>query len=368
MRITSITLTLVALFVCAMPTSAKETMTIGVILPLSGNQAKSGEDLRDVIRMRMEELKAKNTKYNYKIVFEDDQGEPRQTINAFWKLLNVDHIDMAMSFYATPGAALTPIANNKKIIHLGLAAVPGVAKRPYSFNVYAKSDPAAALSSDFCKAMSYRRVAMINMKNAAAIGFEKAFLQKAPYQGITVMDKEYFAPGEKDFRVAILKIRESNPDALFIESLDPEASIIRKQMKEIGYNVPITSIGFWGTFSNPDPSFFGYPYVEAIASKEFADRFSEKYHHKSVYLTGFAYDSLGMYIDVCEKFSGNGKPTTDQVAVALRAVKDYPGVMGNLTPDTDGWFETPLSLIVLTPEGRREISLQEAMKNAQSER
>ena len=60
-------------------------------------------------------------------------------------------------------------------------------------------------------------------------------------------------------------------------------------------------------------------------------------------------------------YNGRGKPTPEYTAKALREIKDYQGVMGTLNPDENGWFDSHAALVIQTSEGRKEISLKEAV-------
>jgi branched-chain amino acid transport system substrate-binding protein len=348
--------------VCALTLSAKETIKIGVIFPLSGPMAQNGEDCRDAVLMRLNEQKTKDAKFNYQAIFEDDQCQPRQTVEAFWKLKAIDHVDMVMSLYSSPSAALAPIANYNKVLHIGEGFGSRITIRPYSFNNFSKGDSIALKSVELCQAMGYKRVAMLNVMFASTPAQEKYFAQYAPSHGLEIVSIQHFNMPEKDFRVAILKIREAKPDVLIIQAFDPEASIIRRQMKEIAFNVPITAMCMWGNFLEPD--YFGYPYVEPAASTDFTQKFAKIYKHDGVYFSGMAYDSVGMFIDACEQYTGPGKPPIDFLSKQLISLKDYPGVMGKLTPDADGWFDYPPAIVVQTPQGRKEITMEEAVKMA----
>ena len=51
----------------------KPVVKIGAIFPLSGDSAESGEYARDALIMAMEDAKAQDLKYEYKVLIEDDQ-------------------------------------------------------------------------------------------------------------------------------------------------------------------------------------------------------------------------------------------------------------------------------------------------------
>src|SRR5690606_27520471 len=67
--------------------------------------------------------------------------------------------------------------------------------------------------------------------------------------GGEIVAKELFPVGTVDFRTALTKLRDASPDAIYFGGVIAEAGILRKQMAEVGLNIPM--IGISG-FYDPD--------------------------------------------------------------------------------------------------------------------
>ena len=354
----SFALFILAFVACAAILEAKETIKIGVILPLSGQQSQNGEDLQDALLMKQKELKGQTTKFDYQLFFEDDAMTPRMAAEAAQKLINIDHVDMILSFSGS-GIAVSPIAESKKIIHIGMSFSPAVARGFYCFDNFPKPAPIATLMIEFCKAAGYQNVAILGQHQAGTDATEDAFKAMTPAAKINIVTLQKFARPERDFRVALLKIREKNPDVVLVDAFDPEAMIILQQMHDIAFQIPITSMGNWGTFH--DEAFYNRPYVEALPNRSFIQNFQRLYKRQSAYYSGIIYDSFGMLTHVCEECDGSRHPSNTVIAGKLRNIRNYPGVMGDLSPDSYGWFNIPAVLVIQIPEGRRQITLAEAV-------
>jgi hypothetical protein len=91
-----------------------EGMVIGVIGPFSGPIADYGEVMRGGI------LSASSTE---KIVFEDDQCDPKHAVSAFTKLTTIDKVDIIIGpACGSPQEAIAPLAKDKVIVLLPSAS------------------------------------------------------------------------------------------------------------------------------------------------------------------------------------------------------------------------------------------------------
>jgi len=356
--------TLLLLLCCStLALAAREIIKIGVVLPLSGNQAASGEDVRDALRMAEDRVRVSSTRYDYKLVFEDGQNQPRLSVEAFRKLSDIDHVDAVLSVYGAPGSAISPMAAHKGILHIGCGFSDVIAAGPLNFNNLTKPAPSAALLLRYLQAAGYRRIACISQQNASTNALEDALLKIIPGSTMEIVNLQKFNPGERDFRVQILRAREANPDLILIHGYDPECSIILKQMKDISLEVPISAMGHWGTLKDTTP-FRGIPYVDPKPTEAFTKAFANRYGHAPFLLSAMVSDSFTMLAKACETYTGDGKPSSEFIAKQLLKTKNYPGNIGSLTCDADGWFDSPASVVIFTTEGRRTVSMDEAVRLA----
>ncbi len=340
---------------------AKELIKVGVILPLTGNQSNIGEDVRNALSMKQDTVKTHQTKYDYQILFEDGQNLPRVSVEAFHKLVNIDEVKLIMTLYSGPGVPVSVIANNKGILHIGCAFSNDVARGYLNFNNFSRPEHSAQKLLDYLNAAGYKNVAIISQQQAGTNALEDAFSKKAMEACITLVAKEKFAPSERDFRVPLLRIRQAQPDVLLIHAFDPEASIIRRQMAQMGFNPPICAMGHWGAITQN--TFDGIPYIEANGNETFSKSFKERFGHYPSYFAAYLTDSLSMFIDACESFPSTSIPSATYIANWLENVKDYQGVMGNLSC-INHWFDSPPAIVIQTLESRHTVSLEEAVEIA----
>ncbi len=104
----------------------KPLIKIGVSAPLTSDNAHLGESMRDAMTMAKENLPA-DTKFDYEIIFEDDGLEAKRAALAANKLVSVDKVDALVSFSSGTGGVISPIAEQNKKIHFGIASAQSVA-------------------------------------------------------------------------------------------------------------------------------------------------------------------------------------------------------------------------------------------------
>src|SRR4051812_44226626 len=93
--------------------NGKPTIKIGITLPLTGDVARLGESVKNSLILAKSDLPA--TKYNYELVFEDDQFKPALGVTTANKLINIDKVSALVSFGSPVGNVISPIAEKSKI-------------------------------------------------------------------------------------------------------------------------------------------------------------------------------------------------------------------------------------------------------------
>lgn len=117
-------------------TGERQTVIVGVSLPLTGDVAMLGQSAKNAILLAQEQL-PKNLKYDYKLVFEDDQFKPALGATVANKLINIDNADALVSFGSPVGSVISPIAEKAQILHVNdFASASQVADGDYNFVHY----------------------------------------------------------------------------------------------------------------------------------------------------------------------------------------------------------------------------------------
>ncbi|MEK7390909.1 MAG: ABC transporter substrate-binding protein, partial [Patescibacteria group bacterium] len=91
----------------------KTAIKVGVIIPLTGDLAIIGEELKKGIDLAISELQFKGL--NITAIYEDDRFDPKVTATAANKLLNIDKVNFAVTFSIEEARPIVSIFNDHKV-------------------------------------------------------------------------------------------------------------------------------------------------------------------------------------------------------------------------------------------------------------
>ncbi len=327
----------VALFCSGSPVvPGKEVITIGTTLPLTGNLAFLGESYRDAINLALKDL-PKSDKYTYKVVFEDDGFDPKKAVSAAQKLIDSDKADILFSFGSPAGNAVSPIAEARRIPHLnGIASDTNVANGVYNFVHWTPPYEEARVLTQELQKRGITRVGILETNQPGTIAVGNAVRSSLAKTPIQVVSEERFAPGTKDFRSIISKVKNSGAEIYLLEATSPELEIMAKQMRELGVKEPFTSIeGF--EFTDEPALFEGMWYVNAAdPTADFVGRFSKEYGREAKIGAPNGYDALNLIVYAVEHAGTKEKPNALDIVAGLNRIKDFSGAVGTLNVDSEG--------------------------------
>ncbi len=318
--------------------NGKITIKIGATLPLTGDIAVLGQDNKDSILLAKEQLK--DTKYNYEIVFEDDQFKPAVGASTASKLINVDNVSALISFGSPVGNVVSSIAEKSKVLHVNdFASDPNVANGDYNFVHYTPSYQDSKVFISELKKRGIKNLVFFGQSdNPGVVAIINSFESDIKNTDIKVLSTQKFNTGTRDFRSMISKVKDLNPDIYVLEASTPELETLTKQLRDYGIKAPVTSMEAF-EFSDQLSLFEGMWYVNAADPTDwFVDSFMTKYGHIPKFGSANGYDALNLIVQAVEK-SGDGKtiPSREDIKNALSQVKGFNGALGNnLNIDKDG--------------------------------
>jgi len=311
-----------------------EPIKIGVIAPMTGNTAFLGEGIRDAILLAKENLNG--TKYKYEVIFEDDQLDSKLTASAVNKLISVDKVDVIITFGSGPGNVVAPIAEQRGVVHFGIASDPNVAKGNYNFIHWT---PPSEENKVFVAELQRRGINKLgvfesNQQGAAAVIAD--LRERLKGTDIEIVTDQLFNVGEKDFRSIITKAKNSGAEIYLLMAFSPELEVLAKQIKEAGVDTPLTSIEGFELTEQVD-LFEGEWYVNAAdATGDFISKFSAKTGKSPTLGVANSYDIFNLVVATIEKIKGSVKPLSEEIAQEITRVKNFDGALGNLSVNEDG--------------------------------
>lgn len=225
----------------------KEVIKIGAILPLTGKLSVMGEVEKNAMTLAAEDIN--KDKKIIEIVFEDGKGTPKDAVTAAQKLIDIDNVDVIITSTTGASLAVEPITTGKKKNLIAFCMDPDISlKSPYVMRYYiGVNDEAQAINKYFQNDTKAKKVGILYAKvpalekviNDTYIPYLKDLKVEIPFV-------ESYEIGEKDFKTAVAKLKNSNIDHLIILGYGFEYPNIFTELQQSQLLDKIKILGGWG--------------------------------------------------------------------------------------------------------------------------
>ena len=329
------------------PISA-EPIKIGTTLALSGKFAYLGEAQVNGLRMAVEEINSDGgiRGKQLELIAEDNQGDAKQAVSNVSKLLNIDNADIILSAFTHITNAVKDVVEQKNKVMIYTSTVGDIAESSPLFfrDYYDAADNGRALAK-LVRNSGYKNVSFLTEVSDQCLQLENAFKEESGKYGINVIRKESFNSTEKDLKTPLIKIKESNPEAIVVCAWRHEY-ILMKQLKELGmietqtfhWVAPFLPVAdtedMRSLFEENNAVSTWYWFAEVDYNdkqREFFEKYQERYGVKPTGESVYAYDDIYILADALTKCDKK-KQVRDSGCIAEELLKtDYNGVAGRLT-------------------------------------
>jgi branched-chain amino acid transport system substrate-binding protein len=328
--------------------TTKEPIKIGAILPLTGEAAVWGENVKTGIELAKEEINKKGGINGRKleIIYEDGQCDSKTGVSAAQKLITVDKVQVIIGeVCSSVTLAIAPIANQNKVVLITPASSADSISQAgeYIFRNYPRNSQFLDKIIELIEKLNKKKIAILFVNNDYGVGLKDYALQKISKEKIVLV--EGHDQKETDFRTTLTKLKSFNPDAVILATYYEDGALILKQAKEMKINAL-----FLGTDAFDDPKVIEiakeaaegliFSAVKPEAGPKFSEfkkAYIEKYNKEPVFLSDFAYDTLNIIVEAIEK--GNYKG--EDIKNYLYSIKNFPGASNLISFDENGDLINP---------------------------
>lgn len=325
---------------------SKQTVKIGAILPLSGPQATMGEASKAGMLKAYSELNKDDLKYNYELVFEDNQGKLPTMPAVTNKVVSQDKVDTIGTITSAFAKVIAPITDQHGVL-LWDFSFEDINYKPfakYSFNQgISTQDIADATYKEFIQGKT-DSIAVF-AENLGVIGLITSSLEEKLKKENVNYVMNNFNPGERDFRLTIAKNKENGFTKFLIFSMPPERDIIAKQLLEAG----IVKTDFYplgedmskvADFNEGMKTVTYHP-----GTQEFNDEILNEYNLGSTYGSAAFYDYVNLVVDAYEHLYKEGsKPSAEELTAYIHARKKYKCMSGECEVKDNGFILNPVKI------------------------
>ncbi|HEG8539970.1 TPA: ABC transporter substrate-binding protein [Campylobacter coli] len=218
-----------------------KTINLGVVLPLTGLVAAYGQDVFNGIELA-NKLNAKlDNGDEVKLIVIDTKGDKLETTSAVNRLIAQDKVIGIIGEATTPNTIQAiSIVEDKKIPLIAPVASGDklLEGKKYASRVcFSDSFQGDKFASYVTKELNLKNaVVIIDQSNVYSLGLAKAFEKSLKENGGKVIKKLAISSGDKDFRAVVSQLKSLNPDFVYMPIYHPEAALIARQAKQIGFD------------------------------------------------------------------------------------------------------------------------------------
>ncbi len=321
--------------------------SIGVVLPLTGRLAATGQLMKQGFDLALDEVNsAQLSRKKLKFIIEDDSSTAAGAVGAFHQLIRQEGVSVILG-PATSSAtqAAFPIAQDNQVVAIsptsgarGLSAIGDFVFRiPLTTGVVIPKGIKATQA-----VLGYQRVAtMYDETDLFSTDRDETLRETFAANDIEVLTTESFESGDTDYSAQLTRIKELNPDAIFVSALPPEKPGILIQGHQLGITVPFLvssltdlEVQAADVAAEGAITFIGWlPTDDAPGNQAFVESHIETFGMEPNAFAALSYASVHILAAAIEK-----APATDAISIrdALAALRDLDTVLGQFSFDPNG--------------------------------
>jgi branched-chain amino acid transport system substrate-binding protein len=225
------------------PAAANTPITIGVLLPLTGDFAFFGDQARQGIEVAVADLNREGEQV--RVIYEDERCLPKAAVEGFKKLVAVDKVDQIVGPVCT--GSILSVAESAKALRRHFLALldtnrPVAQSGEFTYAIGYSSEEEAEIVAEHARISGFVRIGIIYEEDAWAVCVKDAFKAKLEAIGGSVVAEEsqviLGAASAPDYRPVITKVMKRAPDALFVVPAY-NGGFFLKQLRSLGNKLPV---------------------------------------------------------------------------------------------------------------------------------
>ena len=213
------------------------TFKIGLILPMTGQQATTGRQIEAAARLYMAQNGDTVAGKKIQLIVKDDTSLPDTTRRLAQELVVNDKVNVLAGFGITPSALATaPIATQSKTPMVVMAAATSSITQasPYIVRSSFTLPQVSVALADWAPKNGIKKVVTLVSDYGTGIDAEKFFKDRLTFNGGEVTDALRVPLRNPDFAPFLQKVRDNKPDALFVFVPSGAGAAVMKQFLERG--------------------------------------------------------------------------------------------------------------------------------------
>lgn len=300
--------------------NGQSAIKVGLIIPLTGQQASTGKEIEAAVRLYMTQHGNTVAGKTIQVIVKDDGAVPDNTKRLAQELIVNEKVAFTAGFGVTPAAlAVAPLSTQAKVPQIIMAAGTSIITERSSFIVRTSFTLAqsSVIMAEWAAKNGIQKVATLVSDYAPGYDAENFFKDRFGSVGGQVAESIRVPLANPDFAPFLQRARDSKPDAIFIFVPSGQGGTLMKQYTERGLaQAGIKIIGPGDVTDDELLPNMGDSVVGAITAhmysvahpseknKEFVQAFEKANNFRPNFMAVGGYDGMHLIYEALKKTDG----------------------------------------------------------------
>jgi branched-chain amino acid transport system substrate-binding protein len=340
-----------ALALLAMPGAAmaQDTVKIGLILPMTGQQASTGKQISAAVKLYQAQHGTTVAGKKVEVILKDDGAVPDNTKRLAQELIVNDKVSVIAGFAITPAAlAAAPLATEAKVVELVMAAGTSIIteRSPYIARTSFTLAQSAVPMAEWAAKNGIKKVVTMVSDYAPGADAQNSFKGAFVKAGGEVVEEIKFPLANPDFAPFLQRAADAKPQAIYVFVPSGQGATFVKQYVERGLDkAGIKIIGPGDVMDDDLLNGMGDQVIGTITAhmysadhpsetnKAYVAAFEKANSFRPNFMSVGGYDGMHLIYEALKKTGG--KADGDSLIAAMKGMKwESPRGPMSIDPDT----------------------------------
>jgi len=231
----------------------ERVVKVAYVGPLTGPNTAMGIGTRNSMELAIREANTKKIlPFKLELVSETDDSKPSTGVAAVQKLCNDPDVVATSAHWNSPVALATiPYFKECHLLNLVSGASVDALTQGGVEEMGRVSTPFGYLlphlAESLVNRLKIKTIAIVKSRDAFGDAGTTGFVPEFEKRGGKVVAIEDYNVGDRDYTAILTKIRQLNPDAVYLSGLTTEAALVVRQMRQLGMQMPFVGHAGWQT-------------------------------------------------------------------------------------------------------------------------
>lgn len=335
----------------AQGSASDDTITLGAILSLTGENGSVGVAAQNGAKLAVEEINKSGgvLDRDLEIEYKDSQGDPAQAVQLFSSFARQQSVmGVVGPIFAPEMGAITKLAASTKMVvfsPISSGTVPGVDGGKFNEWTFRVNQPiptiAGPLMTKVVGMVGADRVTILNAGDAAAYVDEADRWEEAAKKAEAEVQRIQFATGTADWSSIVTKV-DGDADIIAIASVPADDGPLIQALRQAGHDAQLVGDSSFADPSTTELSRGGVSgaYLSSTflpgfgtGTQKFIDSYQAEYGNAPNPLAAYGYETIKL---VAKAFEDKGTVSRAALRDGLGGISGYQGLTGEISYDGSG--------------------------------